>query len=61
VLTRALSRSPGAGDKVLNEIAKEIRKDLPASLYEWNLDQIRDRRAFILDQFIGTIPECLIL
>jgi hypothetical protein len=61
VLTRALSRSPGTGDKVLNEIAKEIRKEVPASLYEWNLDQIRDRRTFILDQFIGTIPECLIL
>ena len=61
VLTRALSSSPGAGDKVLNEIAKDIRKEFPASLYEWNLDQIRDRRTFILDQFIGAIPESLIL
>jgi uncharacterized protein with ParB-like and HNH nuclease domain len=61
VLTRALSASPGAGDKVLNDISKEIRKELPVSLYEWDLEQIRNRRAFILDQFIGAIPDCLIL
>jgi len=59
VLTRALSASPGAGDKVLNDIAKEIRKELPVSLYEWDLEQIRNRRDFILDQFIGAIPDCL--
>ena len=60
VLTRALSSSPSVGDKVLNEIAKDIRKEFAASLYEWNLDQIRDRRTFILDQFISAVPECLI-
>jgi DNA polymerase-3 subunit epsilon len=48
-------------ERVLNEIAKEIRKDIPTSLYEWNLDQIRNRRSFVLDQFIATIPDCLIL
>ncbi len=61
VLTRALSNSPGAGDKVLNEISKDIRKELAVSLYEWDLEQIRERRDFIVDQFIEAIPECLIL
>jgi hypothetical protein len=60
-LTRALSNSPGAGDKVLNQISKEIRKELPASLYEWDLEQIRHRRDYILDEFIGAIPRSLIL
>ena len=60
VLTRALSKSSGAGDKVLNQISKEIRKELPASLYEWDLEQIRVRRDFILEQFIDAIPECLV-
>lgn len=60
VLTRALSNSPGAGDATLNGIAKDLRKDFAASLYEWNLEQIRDRRTFIIERFIAEIPECLL-
>ena len=60
VLTRALSNSPGAGDKVLNQISKDIRKEFAGNLYEWNLEQIRNRRDFIVNQFIEAIPESLV-
>ena len=60
VLTRALSSSPNPGDATLNGIAKEIRKTLSFDLYSWDLDAIRDRRSFIIKEFVSIIPDSLV-
>lgn len=60
VLTRALSSSPLSGDRTLNKIAKEIREDFAANLYEWNIEQIRKRRGFIIETFLDSLPEVLV-
>ena len=61
VLTRSLSKSPGVGDRVLNEIAKDIREEFAADIFDWDLDQIRLRRTYILERFVAEIPESLFL
>ena len=60
VLTRALSSSPNSGDRTLNSISKGIRIDLEANLYEWNLEEIRRRRDFVISAFVSSLPECLL-
>lgn len=60
VLTRSLSSSPGIGDKVLNEIAQEIRSEVAFDLYNWDLNSIRNRREFLINRFVYTLPDCLL-
>lgn len=60
VLTRALSSAHSVGDRTLSKICKEIREDFAADLYEWNIEQIRDRSRFIIDRFIYSLPETLL-
>lgn len=60
VITRSLSSSPLSGDRTLNEIVRDIRENFAANLYEWDLDQIRARRDFIVDEFVSSLPEILL-
>ena len=60
VLTRSLSSSPGIGDKILNEIAREIRAQVPFDLYNWDLNSIRARREFLINRFVYTLPDSLL-
>jgi len=60
VLTRALSSTPNPADTTLNGIAREIRKSVDFDLYSWDIDAIRERRSFIIKEFISTIPSSLV-
>jgi hypothetical protein len=60
VLTRALSSTPNPADATLNGIAKEIRKSVNFDLYSWDIDAIRERRSFIIKEFVSTIPSSLV-
>jgi hypothetical protein len=59
-LTRALSSTPNPADATLNGIVKEIRKIVGFDLYSWDIDAIRERRAFIIKEFVSTIPDPLV-
>jgi hypothetical protein len=60
VFTRALSSAPNSAVKDLNSIAKEIRKKIDFDLYNWDLEAIRERRSFVISEFISTIPKSLV-
>jgi hypothetical protein len=60
VFTRALSSSPNPGDVTLNGIAKKIRDNVSFDLYSWDLAAIRERRTFIIKEFVSTIPHSLV-
>lgn len=59
-LPEHLGSAHSVGDRTLSKICKEIREDFAADLYEWNIEQIRDRSRFIIDRFIYSLPETLL-
>jgi len=60
VFTRALSTTPNPADSTLNGIVKEIRKTVSFDLYSWDIESIRERRAFIIKEFVSAIPSPLV-